>query len=490
MKHLFLAMALVPLAGCIFDPTNRTNQESTTAIAVDGYASSGSAPITLTAKNQDNGVQQTIGSATSNPSPSFTTPYNMHYWSTSITPAANFWSPQWVMVNGVNRQLNGLPASAGRLEFTATTGGSAPFSTFSASAKSCFWTHMGNGESAFDSGYACADGTSITVFDNNGVGNGAPATGWVTDYVGSGAPPGVAWEIGHYAVQSQNIYGVICRPTSAGTHKAVIINHGGYGPIDQGVINTYCIGSAQAGWVTAMSAYRGEQVVLPTGLIYTSGGNVELCQGEVTDVLRLTELVRARADVDTTKILMWGHSHGGCITERAVQRGAQVKAAAIFSAPNDMAAWYNYIDAGTQAQLALTFGIPSMPLSVTPAQSPIPYDWRSPAKYKKDLEARSDVKLLMLQGVLDTMIKPSQACTLATGGNSLNWHFNLALSPVALSPQPGSDCDSLTWQSVAPPVGSWPAPRYLLVYDYGTHDTIITGAAWAAFVDWVATIFP
>ena len=39
MKHLFLAMALVPLAGCIFDPTNRTNQESTTAIAVDGYAS-------------------------------------------------------------------------------------------------------------------------------------------------------------------------------------------------------------------------------------------------------------------------------------------------------------------------------------------------------------------------------------------------------------------------------------------------------------------
>lgn len=487
MKRVFLALALVPLTGCIWDPVNRTNQQSTASIAIDGYAPNPNSTITISAKNLNTGVVTTIGTAVSSSTPTFTTPYNMYYWSVTLTPASNYWSPQLVSVGGVNLVPNGLPASAGRLEFTATAG-SSPFATFSAAARQCALNEIAAGANAYQAGSDCTDGNSIVTFDNDGVGNGAPATGWVTDYVGPTPPPGVAWEIGHYQVQSKNIYGLICRPTSAGAHKAAIINHGGYGPLDDFALNAFCIAGAQSGWVTAMSAYRGEAVTITGAPAYTSQGNIELCQGEVTDVLRLTDLVRARADVDNTRVLMWGHSHGACITERAVQRGALVKAAAAFAAPTDMAAWYGYIDPVTQGQLATTFGVYGGP-SITPAQSAIPYDWRSPVKYKEDLAARKDVKFLWLQGGADLMIHPSQACSLASGSGSTNWHFNPNGSVNNTSP---ADCASypLTWQSGGLPYWSWPAMRYLLVYDYADHNTIVGGQAWTDFINWVSTIFP
>jgi len=80
-----------------------------------------------------------------------------------------------------------------------------------------------------------------------------------------------------------------------------------------------------------MSAYRylGVTVVgspsLPPGLNDLAipaelGRPSEFCLGEVTDVLRWTEIVRARGDTDDDAILMLGGSHGGCVTLRAVER--------------------------------------------------------------------------------------------------------------------------------------------------------------------------
>lgn len=502
MKRVFLALALIPLTGCVWDPTNRTNQDNTTPITVTGYASSPGATVILKAVNQNTGVAAPIATTHASTAPSETGAHSLYYWTANINPASNYWSPQTVTVNGVGKQLNGLPASAGRLELTAFADGNGPLPTFSAGAKTCWADHYNSGESAWDSGAACYDGDSTAVFDNSGVGStAAPAVAgdWHTMHYVDGLVPGVRWEIGYYYVQSMYILGYMCYPTDGLQHKAVIINHGGFGGLDDLSLG-YCLAGAQEGWVTAMSAYRGE-VAKYYDWLYRPQGQVELCQGEVTDVLRLLDIVRARPDVDSTRVLMWGYSHGACITHKAVERGALVKAAATFSAPTDFYDWYQDCNAPSdcatfypenQANIARTLGIPSQSFSVTPQQSRIPYDWRSPATTKGDLVARTDVKYLMIHGGSDRLVYPSQACKMAQGMGSVNWHVDVNGAISQMSPPNGAGCEQLSWQPPQNPVptSSWPASRYLLIYDVATHENILASPAFAAFQGWYQSIFP
>jgi len=211
-----------------------------------------------------------------------------------------------------------------------------------------------------------------------------------------------------------------------------------------------------------------------------------------------------------TGLLMWGHSHGACITVRALQRGVKVKAAAAFAAPTDMVEWYKYSPPPTSSDtkltnnrlaLSTTFGdiTTTTRTRVTPDQSRIPYDWRSPVTYAEDLKARTDVKILLLQGNCDLLIHSSQACALArayapsnspAGTASMNWHLSANGAVVEASPADCTGFTGLTWQKIAPPRGTWPHSRYLLVYDYFDHASILTGSAWDDFLNWVHVIFP
>lgn len=56
-------------------------------------------------------------------------------------------------------------------------------------------------------------------------------------------------------------------------------------------------------------------------------------------MLRLTDIVLDFPGSDPSRVLMWGHSHGACITERAVEQGAPVH--------------YDGIDHGTVVQSGL-----------------------------------------------------------------------------------------------------------------------------------------
>jgi hypothetical protein len=78
-----------------------------------------------------------------------------------------------------------------------------------------------------------------------------------------------------------------------------------------------------------MSSYRGED---------GSQGSVEICDGEVDDSLQLLALVDAQPYADPSHAGMIGASHGGCITLRAVARGAPVVAAADLFGPVHWAA--------------------------------------------------------------------------------------------------------------------------------------------------------
>jgi hypothetical protein len=120
---------------------------------------------------------------------------------------------------------------------------------------------------------------------------------------------GVHWEVGNYYSDGLQIYGLICYPKNPvflAPYPVLIVNHG-LGSLTlpfPGIVNnslTGCIEMARAGWLVATSTYRdetiensgGPPVFGPGFMPKTSGGVVELCGGEVHDVLNLLSAVKA-----------------------------------------------------------------------------------------------------------------------------------------------------------------------------------------------------
>lgn len=502
---LFAISSVILLSGCMWSPQDGQSQESTASIAVNGYTQYASQVVTLSVRNWTTGGTSTVvGTVTSSTAADGT---GMYPFSRSLTVSTpSYWAPQL--------SWNGLADSGGRLELSAVAG--SQLATFSGPALSCVFDKVNHGETYAQAGYECSDGSSSAVFDNSGVGSPPETTGLSVVAPFAGFPHGggpftvgaAKWELDRYTVQGNTVYALLCYPTSAGPHKAMIINHGGYGPVTDADRLGFCMTNANSGWVTAMSIYRGEevQVVTPDGTLdVRSGGNIELCLGEVTDVMRLTELVRARPDVDAANVLMWGHSHGGCVTERAVERGAQVKAAVALSGPTEFASWYA---AAPGLPIMLGPGVysdltPKPGPWAYPTTDPMPYMWRSAADFPNDLKIRSNVKMLILQGDVDPTVPPAQSCNLANAAwttTSVNFHVggsgvghgpNLTTAPAGCEAFT-APTGSLSWSGGAIPYGSWPSNRYLIVYDYANHGTILDPGkqAFQDFADFVATEFP
>src|SRR5262249_51199749 len=148
-KGVLLALSAFLLSACIWSPADRTDQESTSQISMSGYSSTAGEEGTFTAKNQNTSTVAPIGSPTSrSTTPSFSSPDPFYPWSTPLTPAANYWAPQWVNVNGQHLTPNGLATSIGRVEITAAGPDNTPYVTFSTSAERCVDTMIGEGYSA------------------------------------------------------------------------------------------------------------------------------------------------------------------------------------------------------------------------------------------------------------------------------------------------------------------------------------------------------
>src|SRR6202042_2565629 len=90
----------------------------------------------------------------------------------------------------------------------------------------------------------------------------------------------------------------------------------------------------------------------PSGT-WNSTAPFELCMGEVTDVLALTDLVMNHASAISLgaaghtvapkvsgKLFMYGYSHGGCVTWRAVEQGAPVNAFSVIEGFTDFRLTY------------------------------------------------------------------------------------------------------------------------------------------------------
>jgi dienelactone hydrolase len=482
-RHLVLFAAAS--TGCIWSPSSNTEYESNVSIPLSGYAQQQSATITFKIKDTLAGTWTGFGSTVAGAS-SISSDSPLYPWAKTLTPGLGNWSPQVTYShNGVSHPE--LRTGPGRLELIALDPNNNNLYTFTDPAKDCWFDWSFNqGATPTEAGAHCADGTSLVLFDNSGVGTPAEDTSLTIDggvHYENAYGSAITWRAAHYTVQGHTVHSLICTPDGMGPYPVQIINHGGFGGLDSFVALETCKRAAARGWVAAMSAYRGESGF---GSPVPNLDDVELCLGEVIDVLRLTELVLDFPVSDPSRVLMWGHSHGGCVTERAVEQGAPVTIAAAFSAPTDFNAWYSFCNQANSS-------CPTTPsdlhngLGGPPSNAPAAYTWRSPITFAADLAVRKDVPFLALQGGADPLVPPSQACAFAKAvGASSNWHVVNDMGAVQAtapsSPFANGSCNTpattLTWSAGSVPAGSpgaWTSPRNLVVYDGINHDTILHG---------------
>jgi dienelactone hydrolase len=254
------------------------------------------------------------------------------------------------------------------------------------------------------------------------------------------------------------IDGQVCRPKEGGPYPVIVFNHGGFMGLGIDPMSGNCVDSARAGYVWIGSSYRGEDA---------SEGEVEVCLGEVDDVLAMIDVALAQPYADRDRVVMWGGSHGGCITTRAVQRGAPVHAAADVFGPADLASnyqfWVDQIEAGTGPTAAYQqlIDVVDGAIGGPPADHPDAYAARSPIEF----ELPPGLPFMITHGTLDELVPVAQSCALvADAGGFTAFHLDGSQSEVTSAPA-GCEDASLTWTAGPRPSPQWPGGRYLVVYD-------------------------
>jgi hypothetical protein len=333
---------------------------------------------------------------------------------------------------------------------------------------------------------------------------GADAATWSTTDLKSGAalPSGttsfnavtVTWQVGNYLSDGLQIYALLCTPASLpAPYPVAILNHGlvlpasGFPPKYPGIQSMGWIGCTEMagdGWLTAITTYRGEFIdQLPAPFANfrgASGGLLELCLGEVDDVLNLLSAVTAMTDANANQVIMWGHSHGGCITERAVEKGAAVRIAVSLDGPTDFTTW-----SGNNKVLAPT----------TADQHA-----RSSAWAGNNPATLAQTRFLRVQAEADTTVTPDQACELASKlPGSVNYYVDSGVTPLGVYHGAPKECAAFAIPWVNWPAGKvsyvlpdevkggiWSSPT-LLMYS-GLDHALIQGKAWPEFASFVNTV--
>jgi alpha/beta superfamily hydrolase len=244
------------------------------------------------------------------------------------------------------------------------------------------------------------------------------------------------------------------------------LNHGGFEGLGADWNGGLCVAFARAGYATVESSYRGED---------GSQGRVEFCLGEVSDVLNMLAIALAQPYADPQRASMLGLSHGGCITARALERGAAVRAAVDVFGPTEAVSlfrsWQARVAAGDPQAPAYRELIARVEQAAggPPEAVPAAYAARSPLFFVRDLDAWPGA-LLVVHGTEDALIPVGQSCALAAAGQDFRaFHLGTLLNVI---PSPPDACAGLpvAWRSGPHPGPSWPDRRYLVVHEDVGHD--------------------
>lgn len=284
-----------------------------------------------------------------------------------------------------------------------------------------------------------------------------------------------------YLSGSLVVHGVVCRPSGAGAHPLVMLNHGGFVGIDADTrVRSACTGLAQLGIVGAMSSYRGED---------GSDGAVEVCLGEVDDVLAMKNVLVQQPWIAPDRVATVGFSHGACIATRMALRDPTLRAAVDFFGPADVAAaydfWQTQLDqgepfcastgqTGCESMHSYLVGAVKAATKGTPAEQPAAYAARSPAPTL----AKLTVPIMIFQGTYDYAIDTSQACTKRSLLAPRTWYLDAKLAVAT----PGAPCGGQFESGPLPT--SFPDPAYLFFYEgqgHGFDDGAYASAGQLAF---------
>ena len=153
----------------------------------------------------------------------------------------------------------------------------------------------------------------------------ASTNGFLTDEVETRDGGNVLVDHVTYFSGSLRIHGVVCRPAGSGAHPLVMLDHGGFvGIAADTESSSACSKFAELGIVAALSSYRGED---------GSDGSVEVCAGEVDDVLAMKAILAQEPYVLADRIATIGFSHGACIATMSALRDPSLRAVVDFSDP-------------------------------------------------------------------------------------------------------------------------------------------------------------
>lgn len=266
-----------------------------------------------------------------------------------------------------------------------------------------------------------------------------------------------------YASGSLVVHGQVCRPADAAVHPVFVLLHGGFAGLTSDTNAGLCVVLARQRVVVLEPAYRGED---------GSQGNVEVCLGEVDDVIAMTAIALAMPYADPQHVSLHGASHGGCIALRALERGLPVQVASEGFGITDMAADYAY----WQSELAADPSGPNagvlhslvdqLDTSVggAPGAYPAAYEARSPTAYASALP---NIPLMIAHGTADPLVALAQSCSFAASAGGFHaYHLDTTQTVVTTAP---AGCDGFTWLA-GPLPAAYPAGRYLLVYDGVGHE--------------------
>ncbi len=485
----FVLTSSIVLTGCIWDPPSGTEHENTASVPMLGWVTAQNTQVDIKARNYATGTFDLITSVMSGTDDTFGD--GMYSWSATLTSLQlprNYWVPP---------SVGGNPA--GRLELAGFMGTNQMY-TFTEAAQTCTAAEMDNGETQQNAGTHCASGNTTVLFDNNGYGLGADATTSTTPV--NKTVSGVNVKVISYLSQGNTVYAAICSPLSGTGRPIAIYNHGGSdglnSPLGLPEYDTnLCVQWASNGWVFAMSTYRGETLRVPSTwstspTSWSSTGAIQTNLGEVNDAMRLLAIVQALPNVNRAHTLMWGGSHGGGITLRAVERGAKVQAAIASFPATDWVQLYNDCVTTTTSGpttpegqfCALVTSLLQTQTGGTPTSNVAAYNWRSPTYFSADLKLRPDVKILLQQGIADPIVRISQTCNFATQAGfpaDTQWHVPNNLTPGSSVTGTVTGCPQ-AWKPTSRPIASWPANRYFMVYD-GLGHAFLNDAMSADFIN-------
>jgi dipeptidyl aminopeptidase/acylaminoacyl peptidase len=272
-----------------------------------------------------------------------------------------------------------------------------------------------------------------------------------------------------YLADGLVLKGQVCRPNDAARHPVLLFDHGGFAGLGTELDGGLCVALARQGKVMLEPSYRGED---------GSAGVVEVCRGEVDDVLAMLAIGLVQAYADPSHVGIHGSSHGGCVTLRALEAGAPVRAASEGFGITDMAANYAFWQGelatdpgGTYAgviqslvdQLDRSAGGP-------PASFPAEYQARSPIAFTTALPA---VPLMIAHGTADPLVAMTQSCALVKAvGGFRAYHLDASQAVVTTAP---AGCDAGTPWLAGPLPSTWPDDRYLLIFDGVGHEFTSAG---------------